>query len=357
MSKKTYRAGAIGHSGAGNFGHQIHLAYRGLDNVQFTSIADPDPDGREKAVQEAGAMSSYADYNEMLVEEDLDIVSVCPRWVSEHLDMVLACLNNGCHVYCEKPMTMTLADGDQIVQTAKAKNLKVAVAHQAVYLPRLHQLKQLIESGKIGEVEVVSATGTQDHRGGGEDMIVLGTHLFNMMRFFFGNVDWMSSHVTENGNEIIASSGRKANEPVGTIAGDCIRSYFAFKNGVSGYFQSKKDRAGGEQTYGMDIVGTEGIISLRGGASESLDFYPHRYFNPANQDQKWERLQLENNQLMEGNQLAAIDLIKAIENDKEPISSAADAVAALEMIHGTYVSQLSGSRIYFPISDRSHPLE
>ena len=357
MNKKTYRVGAIGHSGAGNFGHQIHLAYRGLDNVQFISIADPDPDGRKKAAQEAGATSSYADYNEMLAEEDLDIVSVCPRWGTERLDMVLACLNNGCHVYCEKPMTMTLAEGDQIVKNAKAKNLKVAVAHQAVYLPRLHQLKQLIEHGKIGEVEVVSATGKQDHRGGGEDMIVLGTHLFNMMRFFFGNVDWMSSHVTENGNAINASSGRQANEPVGKIAGDCIRSYFAFKNGVSGYFQSKKDRAKGEQTYGMNIIGTEGIISLLGGAADNLSLYPHRYFNPTNQGQEWESLQLENNQLMEGNQLAAIDLIQAIENDNEPISSAADAVAALEMIHGTYVSQISESRTYFPISDRSHPLE
>ena len=35
MNKKTYRVGAIGHSGAGNFGHQIHLAYRGLDINKF----------------------------------------------------------------------------------------------------------------------------------------------------------------------------------------------------------------------------------------------------------------------------------------------------------------------------------
>ena len=356
MNQKTYRVGAIGHSGAGNFGHQIHLAYRGLDNVQFVSVADPNPDGREKAAQEAGATSSYADYNEMLIEEDLDIVSVCPRWGTERLDMVLACLNNGCHVYCEKPMTMTLADGDQIVQTAKANNLKVAVAHQAVYLPRLHQLRQLIENGKIGEVEVVSATGKQDHRGGGEDMIVLGTHLFNMMRFFVGDVNWMSSHVIEDGDVIVASSGREANEPVGKIAGDCIRSYFAFKSGVSGYFQSKKDRAQGEQTYGMNIVGTEGVISLLGGAAENLSLYPYRYFNPTNQDQSWEIIQLESNQLMEGNRLAALDLIRAIENDNEPISSAADAVAALEMIHGAYVSQISESRVYFPVSDRLHPL-
>ena len=106
----------------------------------------------------------------------------------------------------------------------------------------------------------------------------------------------------------------------------------------------------------MNIVGTEGVISLLGGAAENLSLYPYRYFNPTNQDQSWEIIQLESNQLMEGNRLAALDLIRAIENDNEPISSAADAVAALEMIHGAYVSQISESRVYFPVSDRLHPL-
>ena len=114
----------------------------------------------------------------MLEKETLDLVSVCPRWVPEHVDMVTACLEAGCSVYCEKPMTMSLADGDIIVETAKKHGLKVAVAHQAVYLPATHAIRQMLNDGKIGTVQAIYASGKQDHRGGGEDMIVSRyTHL------------------------------------------------------------------------------------------------------------------------------------------------------------------------------------
>ncbi|HIA70679.1 TPA: gfo/Idh/MocA family oxidoreductase, partial [Candidatus Poribacteria bacterium] len=71
MSQKHYRAGAIGHTGAGNYGHGLHLAYRYLENVEFIAVSDPDHMGREKAVAETNALRSYADYREMLEREDL----------------------------------------------------------------------------------------------------------------------------------------------------------------------------------------------------------------------------------------------------------------------------------------------
>ena len=357
LKQKKYRVGAIGHTGAGNFGHGLHTAYQGLDNIDFVSIADPDTDGRNKAVSETGAQSSYADYQHMLSQESLDIVSVCPRWTTERLDMVLACLEAGCHIYCEKPVALSLSDGDQMVELAEKRGLKVAVAHQAVYLPRIQQLKSLLNEGIIGSVETVYATGKQDHRGGGEDMIVLGTHLFNMMRYFCGDVAWMSAHVTENGAEVTSNHARQAGEPVGSIAGDRIHSYFAFRNGISGFFQSIKGRGSGENTYGIDFVGSEGRISLLGGAGDALTLYPHRYFMPSNSDQEWETIDLEVNPLMSGNRLAIENLISAIENDTQPTSSLADGVAALEMIHATYRGQLTKERIVFPLADRSHPLD
>ena len=119
----------------------------------------------------------------------------------------------------------------------------------------------------------------------------LGNAEKNSISMYWNSTSWDSAENSltlydENGNEITASSGKQANEPVGKIAGDCIRSYFAFKNGVSGCFQSKKDRARGEQTFGMNIIGTEGIVSLLGGAADNLSLYPHQNFNPTNQEQR-----------------------------------------------------------------------
>ena len=355
MSQKTYRAAAIGHTGAGNFGHGLHIAYKNIENVECIAISDPNEEGREKAAAEAGALRSYADYRDMLEKETLDIVSVCPRWVTEHLDMVTACLETGCNVYCEKPMTGSLAEGDKIVETAKVHGLKVAVAHQAVYLPATHAIKQMLNDGKIGTIQAIYASGKQDRRGGGEDMITLGTHTFNMMRFFVGDVAWMQSHVTKDGKEVVYSDDHEPTEPVGPVAGDCVNSYFAFKSGVSGFFQSRKDQAGSGR-YGMEIVGSEGTFSLRGDVANRLMVYPYPVLVPSNPAQEWEAIDLDDTPFFRGNELAILDLIDAIENDRKPISAAEDAVAALEMILGAYESQLSGSRIPFPIENREHPL-
>ena len=355
MSQKMYRAGAIGHTGAGNYGHGLHTAYRNIENVEFIAISDPDESGRAKAVEESGALRSYADYRDMLEKETLDIVSVCPRWVTEHLDMVTACLEAGCHVYCEKPMTGSLEEGDKIVETAKANGLKVAVAHQAVYLPATHAIRQMLNDGKIGTIHAIYASGKQDRRGGGEDMIVLGTHLFNLMRFYVGDVDWMQAHVTKDGEEVVYGGHHEPTEPVGPVAGDCINSYFAFKNGVAGFFQTRKDQAGTGR-YGMEIVGSEGIFSLRGDVANRLMVYPYPVLLPSNPTQEWEAIDLDDTPFSSGNELAILDLIDAIENDRKPISAAEDAVAALEMILGTYHSQLTGQRVQFPIADRQHPL-
>ena len=355
MSQKTYRAAAIGHTGAGNFGHGLHTPYKNIANVEFIAVSDPDEAGREKAAAEAGAQRTYTYYQDMLEKEKLDIVSVCPRWTREHLAMITACLEAGCHVYTEKPMTASLAEGDKIVETANARGLKVAVAHQAVYLPATHAIRQMLNDGKIGTLQAIYASGKQDHRGGGEDMIVLGTHLFNMMRFFVGDVAWMQSHVTTDGKEIAYGDDHEPTEPVGPVAGDCINSYFAFKSGVSGFFESRRSQAGAGR-YGMEIVGSDGIFSLRGDVANRLMVYPYPVLVPSNPDQKWEAMDLDQTPFSSGNELAIRDLIDAAENDRKPISAAEDAVAALEMILGAYESQLSGQRVPFPIANREHPL-
>ena len=354
---KRYRAAAIGRTGSGNYGHGLHIAYAGIDKVDFIAVADPDEAGREQARQLTGAARAYADYREMLSTEAPDLVSVCPRWTDCHLEMIIACLEAGAHVYCEKPMTWNLADGDTIVSRAEALGRKVAVAHQAVYLPRIQQLRVLLREGRIGQVQQIHAHGKQDRRGGGEDMITLGTHLFNMMRYFAGDVGWMSGHVTVDGRELEPGDVGEATEPVGPVAGDCVEAYYAFDSGVAGFFDSRRDQAGSSQRYGMEIVGSEGTISLRGGAGSELMIYPHPVFRPAAADQGWEPLEgVPDDPLATGNRLAIIDLIDAVEQDREPVSSARDAVGALEMILGAYESQISGGRVAMPMARREHPL-
>ena len=354
---ETYRAVAIGRTGAGGYGHGIHLPYRGLDNVELTAVADPDEEGRAQAQAETGAPRAYADYADMLKQEQPDIVSVCPRWTDARMEMVMAALEAGAHVYCEKPLVATLAEGDAIVAKAATLGRKIAVAHQGVYLPRIQHVKRMLAAGRIGEIQAIHAHGKQDRRGGGEDMLVLGTHLFNMMRFFVGDVSWISAHVTVDGRELRPGDAHQATEPVGLVAGDCVHAYFAFASGVAGFFESRRDQVGSSALMGMEIVGSEGIISMRGGAADALMIYPYPLFAPVDEEQRWEPVEeVPRSELQSGNQLAIIDLIDAVENDRKPISADTDALAALEMILGTYASQITGARVAVPLAERAHPL-
>jgi len=356
-SNKKYRAAAIGRTNRGNFGHGLDVAYQGLEQVEFVAVADEDAAGRLAAQEKTGAPRSYQDYQEMLKQESLDIVSVGPRWPDCHVEMVSACLDAGAHVYCEKPIAQTLADGDLIVARAQAAGKKVAVSHQGVYMEATQQVKRFLEEGGIGQVQAIHAHGKQDRRGGGEDMMVLGTHLFNMMRFFVGPVDWMSAHITHEGQALRPEHGRQPTEPIGLVAGDCVNSYFAFKSGVIGTFDSRRNQGGGPR-MGMEIIGSEGILSLQGGSAGDVMHYPYPALHPAQTERVWQPLEVTlGEDLHSGNQRAIIDLIEAIEGDRAPISSAADAVAALEMILGAYEAQISGGRVYMPMVQRRHPLE
>lgn len=357
MSDKRYRGGAIGRTGRGNYGHGLHLGLAGADAVDLVALADPDLRGRREAAEAVGVERTYEDYREMLDKEALQIVTVGPRWVDCHEEMVLACVDAGCHVYCEKPMAQSLASADRMVDAAERAGIKLAVAHQGVYLPQVQAAKRMLDAGHIGPLQAIYATGKQDHRGGGEDMIVLGTHLFNLMRFLAGDVAWISAQVTVGDRELRPGDAREAAEPVGLIAGDRIHSCFAFENGAAGYFVSRADQPGNGECFGLELVGRDGRFVMRGGAPTLIAAYPYSVWLPEDETRVWNVLDLETVPFADGNRLAVLDLIEAIEHDRQPLSSGVDAMKALEMVLGAYASQISGARVAFPMSDRTHPLE
>lgn len=353
---KRYRAGAIGRTGKGNYGHGLHLSYQGIDGVDFVAVADEDDAGREKAVAQTGASKAYVDYREMLAKEDLDLVSVCPRWVDCHEEMILACVQAGCHVYAEKPLAMDPASADRIVAAAEQAGCKIAVAHQGVYLPQVQAVKQLVKQGRIGTLLSMSAVGKQDRRGGGEDMLVLGTHLFNLMRFFAGDPTWVLASVRVDGRALLPTDVKDANEPIGAIAGNAIDALFGFGEDVTGQFVSRANQPGNGQGYGLVLVGEKGRIGLSGNTNH-VAICDHEVWSPWSGGHDWVSLDMPMASLHEdGNRLAVIDLIAAIENVREPLSSARDARWALDMILGVYASQICKGQVALPLAERDHPL-
>src|SRR5205085_4746722 len=180
----------IGHTGKGDYGHGLDVIFNGRGNIEVVAVADPVPAGRAAAAARSKALRQYEDYRLMLEKEKPRLVCIAPRWTNQHHAMALAALGIGAHLYMEKPFTQTLAEADEVLAEADRAGLRIAVAHQMRLAPGILQLKKKIDEGLLGELAQIRAYGKQDHRAGGEDMLVLGTHLFDLIRFFAGNASW-----------------------------------------------------------------------------------------------------------------------------------------------------------------------
>src|SRR5262245_43467747 len=180
---KTYRVAVIGRTGKGNYGHGLDVVWNALDNVEVVAVADEDEKGRAAAAARLKAKNAYADYRQMLEKEKPRIVSVADRWLDCHKDMVIACAEAGASIFLEKPFCRTLEEADAMVSACEKHHVKLAVAHQTRHSPRIQRLKDMIAEGKLGDVLELRGRGKEDARVGGQDLMVLGTHIMDLMRF------------------------------------------------------------------------------------------------------------------------------------------------------------------------------
>ena len=119
-----FRVGIIGRTGKGDYGHGVDVAFTKLPNVEIVALADENEAGRIAAANRTNPKKTYADYREMFSQEKLDVVAICPRWIDQHHEMILAAADVGCHVYMEKPFCPTLADCDSAIQALEKKKFQ-----------------------------------------------------------------------------------------------------------------------------------------------------------------------------------------------------------------------------------------
>ena len=234
----TYRAAIIGHTGRGNYGHGLDIVYQGLPSVEVVAVADPDEAGRKRAQERTGAPAAYADFREMLKRESPNLVSIAPRYLGERVDMVEAASGAGAHIFLEKPMAATLAEADNMLDACAAAGVKMAVAHQSRLHPATLHAVELVRQGEIGKLRLARGYGKMDHRGGGEDLMALGTHILDMMRLFTGDARWVSGDLVVGSRLAGPEDVRQAGDEIGPIAGDGLRATIGFEGGAVGMFES-----------------------------------------------------------------------------------------------------------------------
>ena len=298
----------------------------------------------------------------MLEKEHPDLISVGTRWSSFHHAMVLAALQSGAHVYCEKPFTETLAEADDLLAVADRMKLKICVSHQLLLAPALLFLKQSLAEGAIGDLLEIHIYGKQDRRAGGEDMLVLGIHQFDLARFIAGDPAWCTARIRQSGHEATASDIHPASEKIGPILGDEVEAIFAFPRGVNVFFTSRGGYLQRDRPFVMEVVGKRGTIRMISGFAPRLLIRHSVSEGARGEREEWLELPGApapggsdiHRELSTANRRLLDDWLEAIDGDREPICSGRAAMRALEMVHAAFAAGLSGGRVSIPLRDRRH---
>jgi predicted dehydrogenase len=363
---KYLRAAVIGHTGAGGYGHGLDRLFHRLDGVRLSAIADPDPEGLDATQIRTGAEKAYADYREMLACERLDLVAVAPRETGERYEMAKAALEAGAHVCCERPIARTLREADELLALAKERNLKLAVLHPMRLDPHVRRL--LAERERfLGGLLEMRVFGMMDERAGGEDLLVLGPHLFDIVRLFGGEPSYCTATITKEGEPAIADDAHfSAKEDLGPLLGDRVHAEFAMDSGVHVSYVSDERLHLLHGPWGIEFVGTRGRVRLFAGQPPTLSVLVEDEPSSPARASRWVRWPAKEEPYHEpvdffegndaANRLVVADWLAAIAEDREPECSGENATRALEMVHGVWQAGATMKRAYFPLANRLHPL-
>ena len=362
------KAAIIGHTGAGDYGHGIELLFKGLPNVSVAAVADPHAAGRAKAKAASGAVNDYADFREMLEKEKPDLVAIGPRWATEHHAMAMAALQSGAHLYLEKPFTVTLAEADDILRLAREKERRIAVAHVTRCAPTVLRLEKALREGLIGDVLEIHTVGKMGARSGGQDMMVLGLHVFDLVRLFAGEVEWCQARIRHQGKPaVIAAAQESPSDKVGPVVGDDIFAHFSMDSGVNVTFRSRAGLEKAAGAFGMEIIGSRGIVRLNSGFMPAISLLAAPNRTATTRTESWKDwtggVDLATEATVDGlkdyeaaHRRVLRDWLLAIDEKREPLGSGERAMKAIEMAHGVFQAGIEGTRVAFPLVKRTHPL-
>jgi len=219
------RFGVVGY---GYWGPNIVRNLRGLEGCQVVGICDQSATARKRIQSANPGIPVYSDYNELVVSPDVDAIAVItPVWT--HFDVAKAALQNGKHVFVEKPFTSSTSQAEELINLAEQKNLKIMVDHTFLFTGAVRKIRKLLDEGVLGklyyydstrvnlglfqhdcnviwdlaphdlsimnhllssDVEAISATG-QTHLNGHEDIAFI-TAYFPEKMIAHVNVNWLS---------------------------------------------------------------------------------------------------------------------------------------------------------------------
>ena len=148
------RMGVIGY---GYWGPNVARNIHNLDSCQIVSICDKNPASLRRASRSFSGVELTTDISEVLTSPQIDAIAVVtPVWT--HFELARAALQNGKHVFVEKPFTSTPQQAEELIELAERKGLKIMVDHTFLFCGAVRKIRELVDLGMLGHLYYFDST-------------------------------------------------------------------------------------------------------------------------------------------------------------------------------------------------------
>lgn len=265
----TIRTAIIGAS----FAKAAYLpGFKTIPDVELVALASARLDSAQSVASAFQIPHAYDDWRVMLDKHEVDLVCVVTPPVY-HEEMVLAAIEKGAHVICEKPTAMNAEEAQTMYEGAEAAGRVHMMGHELRFNPNRRKIRQMIADGTLGEirhVNIVNINGGGDPASrpanswwnmadmGGGVLGANGSHQIDLLRFWLGDLAEISGHV---GIMVKERVGKDTGEPWTPTADDQTNFSAITQSGVLAnvFISSAARHTIGNHTQ---IFGSEGTLTL-----------------------------------------------------------------------------------------------
>jgi predicted dehydrogenase len=143
--------------GYGYWGPNIVRNLVGLEDSHVLGIADLDPACRQRAQKAHPTIPVTANACELIASTKIDAIAIIsPAWT--HYELAKAALKNGKHVFVEKPFTSNAAQGEELINLAQRRNLRIMVDHTFLFTGAVRKIEELVKEGTLGNLYYYDST-------------------------------------------------------------------------------------------------------------------------------------------------------------------------------------------------------
>jgi len=154
LSDSVIRMGVIGY---GYWGPNIVRNLLSLEGMRVAAICDRDPKALQRAKRAFPELETTGEASDLLTSPDIDAVAVITP-VCTHFELAKRALENGKHVFVEKPFTCSSSQAERLIELAAKKKLTIMVDHTFLFTGAVRKIRQLVEEGALGDLYYYDST-------------------------------------------------------------------------------------------------------------------------------------------------------------------------------------------------------